>query len=93
MKPKDSLTKNIEKGMSDGKAKLFTEDLKTLIYLTQNEKEFDFIFSAVKKYYSQGESGVFNFHFGMPLMRCAYNLNLTDKMYEMVMNQVSYGCL
>lgn len=34
--------------MSDGKSKMFTEDLKTLLYLTQNQDEFDFVFKAVK---------------------------------------------
>lgn len=83
---KNDVRKIIEKSMSDGNSKMFTEDLKTLLYLTQNQDEFDFVVNAVKMYYNQAESGVFNFHFGMPLMRCAYSLNLTDKMFELTMS-------
>lgn len=34
--------------MSDSNSKMFTEDLKTLLYLTQNQDEFDFVVNAVK---------------------------------------------
>lgn len=83
---KDFLQRNIQQSLGDNQAKVFTEDLKKLLYLSNSRADLDLCANAVKKYTEQDDTQVFDFNFGPPLLRCAYLLNETDKMFELFMD-------
>lgn len=83
---KASLQQSIRKSMGDNQAKIFTDDLKKLLYLSNSKADFELCVDAVKKYTEQDDTQVFDFNFGPPLLRCAYVLNETDKMLELFMD-------
>ena len=45
----ESIKSNIEKSFEEPEKKIFTEDLKTLIYLVNTDADVEFIVKAIKK--------------------------------------------
>lgn len=47
---KESLKMTIEQSLSKPDSKIFTEDLKNLLYLTKNDTDLDLLLRALKRY-------------------------------------------
>ena len=78
-----SIRLTVEENMNKENGKIFTEDLKLMLYLTQSDSDLDFLINAIKKYQAQEALAIFNFKFEAPLMRLLYVLNKTDKALEL----------
>ncbi|CAF0959215.1 unnamed protein product [Brachionus calyciflorus] len=82
-----SLKLAIEEGMSKPDSKIFTEDLKTMLYLTKTDADIDLLLNAIRKYQQQESSTIFNFNFESPLIRLLYTLNKTDRALNLFLDE------
>lgn len=78
----DFIRSTMEQNLAKTDGKVFTEDLKTLLYLTKTDSDIELLLNAVKKYTSQNASAIFNFNFEPPLSKLLINLNKIDKALE-----------
>jgi hypothetical protein len=78
----ESLKMTIEQSLAKPDSKIFTEDLKTLLYLTKGDSDLDLLLRALKKYRSQESLAIFNFNFESPLVKLLIELKKTDKALE-----------
>lgn len=69
----------IEEAVSKPDGKIFTEDLKTMLYLSKSDSDLDLLVSAIRKYQTQESTAIFGFNFETPLIRLLYSLNKTDR--------------
>jgi len=76
----DSIRSAIQITVEKPDARAFTEDIKTFLYLTKTDSDFELLKKAIEKYNKQDTSPIFNFRFAAPLMRLAHSLNKTDDM-------------
>lgn len=83
---KAALQQSVRKSLQSRNAKLFTDDIKNLVYLTDTKSDFTLLADAVRKYHKQTDSSVFDYNFGAPLIRRAYVNNEVDQMLELFMN-------
>lgn len=86
-KSSSTLRQSIVEAVSKPDGKIFTEDLKTFLYLAQTDEDIDTIIKAVKKHQSQASLSIFSFNFDVPLMRLLYSLNKTDKALELFLQE------
>lgn len=64
----------------ESKSMIFTEDLKNIIYLAENDDDVEVVINMMKKFQSQSKGLRFgNFVFGPVVMRMFHNLNKPDE--------------
>jgi len=83
----DSIRNAVKLSVEKPEAKAFTEDIKTFLYLTKTDSDFELLKKAIEKYEKQSASPIFNFRFASPLMRLAYTLNKTNEMLELYLQE------
>lgn len=84
---KASLKVTIEEAISKPDAKIFTEDLKTLLYLSKSDSDLDLLVNAIRKYQKQESAAIFGFNFETPLIRLLYSLNQTDRALSLILDE------
>lgn len=82
-----SLKVTIEEAVSKPDSKIFTEDLKTLLYLSKSDSDLDLLVNAIRKYQKQESAAIFGFNFETPLIRLLYSLNKTDRALELFLDE------
>lgn len=82
-----TIRKAFQDTLSKPEGKFFTEDLKTFLYLTKDDADYNILIDAIKRYTAQDASSIFNFNFEAPLMRSFYVNNKSDKALELYMDE------
>ncbi|RNA26624.1 pentatricopeptide repeat-containing mitochondrial-like [Brachionus plicatilis] len=82
-----SLKVTIEEAVSKPDGKIFTEDLKTLLYLSKSDSDLDLLVNAIRKYQKQESTAIFGFNFETPLIRLLYSLNKTDRALALFLDE------
>ena len=76
----------MEEAINKPDAKIFAEDLKSFLYLTEEDNEINLLIQGIKKFNAKNTQD--DFRFGAPLMRLLYTLDKTDKAFELFDSKV-----
>lgn len=76
----------IKESLKKPDAKVFTSDIKFLLY-SAREQDIDFLINVIKKYNTQKNEDGFDFLFALPLLKLMYVLNQTDKALEIYLSE------
>ncbi|XP_018562396.1 pentatricopeptide repeat-containing protein 2, mitochondrial [Anoplophora glabripennis] len=75
--------KMIEYSQDESKSMIFTEDLKNMVHLSQNEEDVELVVKMIKKFNQQNKQLRFgNYVFGPVVMRLFYIFSKADLAYE-----------
>lgn len=79
----EKIKKSVADSLAKKDAKIFSEDLKKLVYLAKTDDDINLLIDGIKKYKTQDSLTVFSFNFEVPLMKLLYSKEKTDKALEL----------
>ncbi len=84
---KETLKKNIQDKVANSDSSIFTDDLKTFLYLAKTDEDLSLLQQSIRKYESQALNAL-KYNFESPLMRLMYAQNKTDEALKIFMSGV-----